>query len=538
MSFYRIILVDDEEEIRDGIKRKIDWTGNGFELVGTAENGQEALEMAEALHPDVVMTDIKMPFMDGLTLGRLIYEQMPGIKLVIFSGFDDFEYAQKAIQINVAEYILKPINSAELTAVLQKLKAQLDAEFAEKRDLELLRQHYVSSLPLLREQFLVRLLDGRISQQRIDEQAARYELDLSGNCWTVALAHFDAGSSDSSLMRQSELIPLSIKQLIDEKLGRFSRFKCFIYNDYVAIMAMFDDRSQVLSLIEGLNQICKLARRFLELTLSVGVGSLCDQLTDLRYSTIGAHSALDYRVLLGVGKTIYLDDIEPDPSAQLSFDEQDRRDLISAVKLGKSDNIRCWVDRFIGCSRAVCLPLAQYQLYLLEMMAELLNVIRAYQLDVSEIFGRDFDGNFHLSSFDSLDKFGNWFVEICLKISSLIRRERTNSSKATADKSKQFIEENYANFDISVEMLCDFLHVSPAYFSTLFKKETGMSFVTYLTNVRMEQAIKLLSTTEDKTYEISLKVGYSEPNYFSYVFKKQYGVSPTKYRSSKGEGNG
>lgn len=140
MSLYRIILADDEEEIREGIKRKIDWAGNGYELVGTAENGQEALEMAENLHPDVVMTDIKMPFMDGLTLGKRLLELMPATKLVLFSGFDDFEYAQKAIQISAAEYILKPINSAELTSVLQKLKAKLDGEFAEKRDIELLRK--------------------------------------------------------------------------------------------------------------------------------------------------------------------------------------------------------------------------------------------------------------------------------------------------------------------------------------------------------------------------------------------------------------
>ena len=167
-------------------------------------------------------------------------------------------------------------------------------------------------------------------------------------------------------------------------------------------------------------------------------------------------------------------------------------------------------------------------------MAELLKVIRTYQLDASKVFGRDFDSGFALTSFDSLDELGRRLTEMCLTISTMIRRERTNSSKEIAESAKQFISENYQSPDISVEMLCDHLHVSPAYFSTLFKKETGMSFVAYLTQVRMDEAVKLLSTTEDKTYEISLKVGYTEPNYFSYVFKKQFGMSPTKYRSSQG----
>ena len=534
MSLYRIILADDEEEIRDGIKRKIDWAGNGFDLVGSAENGQEALEMAESLHPDVVMTDIKMPFMDGLTLGKRLSELMPGVKIVIFSGFDDFEYAQKAIQISAAEYILKPINAAELTAVLKKLKAQLDGEFAQKRDLELLRKHYLNSLPVLREQFFTRLMDGRISQERIRQQAALYDVDLSGNFWTVALVHYDNDERENTPISDSELIPLSLKQLIDESLRRYS-FKSLIYNDNVAVIASFESRSQILALINDMNQVCKLARRFLELTLTVGVGTPCSALTDLHFSTSGARTALDYRVLMGRGKTIYIDDVEPDPTGLLQFDEQSERSLVSAIKLGTPDEIIRTAEQFIGQFKAVRLSLGQYQLYLMEMMAELLRVIRAYQIDPSEVFGKDFDGNFHLTQFKSPDELWGWFSETCLKISSLIRRERTNSTKAMADKARQFIAQNYQNPDISVEMLCDHLHVSPAYFSTLFKKETGMSFVTYLTNVRMEEAIKLLSTTEDKTYEISLKIGYTEPNYFSYVFKKQFGMSPTRYRGSKGE---
>ena len=534
MSLYRILLADDEEEIRTGIKCKIDWAGNGFELVGTAENGQEALEMAENLHPDVVMTDIKMPFMDGLTLGKRLLELMPATKLVLFSGFDDFEYAQTAIQINAAEYILKPINSVELTAVLQKLKAKLDGEFAEKRDIERLRKHYKNSLPLLREQFFTQILDGRISHERIQQQAALYDIDLSGNFWTVALVHYDNVERESTPIHESELIPLCLKQLIDESLHNCN-FKSLIYNDYVAVIASFKEHSQILTFIDSMNQVCKLARRFLVLTLTVGIGVPCSSLNDLHISTAGAQTALDYRVLMGRGKAIYIGDVEPNPTGLLQLDDQSERNLISAIKLNTPDEIRRAADRFIGQFKTARFSLGHYQLYLMEMMAELLRVIRAYQINPSEVFGTDFDGNFHLTRFESPEELYEWFSETCLKISMLIRRERTNSTRAMADKAKQFIVENYHNPDISVEMLCDHLHVSPAYFSTLFKKETGLSFVTYLTDVRMEEAIKLLSTTEDKTYEIAQKIGYLEPNYFSYVFKKKFGLSPTKYRSSKGE---
>ena len=140
METYSVLLVDDEEEIRAGISRKIDWLSLGFDLVGQAENGADALDLAEQLQPDVVLTDIKMPFMDGLELCRHLRQSLPAAKLVVFSGFDDFEYARKAVGMGVSEYIMKPINAPELMEVLQKLRQQLDQQRSERRDMESLRR--------------------------------------------------------------------------------------------------------------------------------------------------------------------------------------------------------------------------------------------------------------------------------------------------------------------------------------------------------------------------------------------------------------
>ena len=213
MHLYKIMIVDDEAEVRTAIAHIIDWKALGFEIAAEAENGVDALEKAEALDLDVVLTDIKMPFMDGLELCRILTQRLPAAKFVVFSGFDDFEYAKQAIRMNVSEYILKPINAPELSEVLRKLRDQLDTERAQRQDLEILRSRYEESLPVLRELFYAHLLEGRIPAGQVYDRAARLDLDLSGSSWAAALTHFDVPQA------QRELLSLSVQQLLDENLG-------------------------------------------------------------------------------------------------------------------------------------------------------------------------------------------------------------------------------------------------------------------------------------------------------------------------------
>lgn len=524
MDLYKVLLVDDEEDIRVGISQKMDWAGLGFALVGEADNGQDALELAESLRPDVVLTDIKMPFMDGLELCRILTERLPASKFVVFSGFDDFEYAKQAIRMNVSEYILKPINAAELSAVLEKLKEKLDRERTERQNLETLRSRYEESLPVLRELYYTHLLEGRVTPGQELEQARRLDIDLSGDTWVAALTHISGrGGRDA-------MVSLSVQQLLDENLPA-ERCRSFLFNDSVALVANLREEFSVYDVIQALDRACSLAASYLGLTLTVGVGTPCDGLSGLAQSAAGARGALEYRALVGQGRAIYIGDLEPDSGAGPSFDEADERTLTAAVKLGGEAEVRTAVTALTDKLRAANPSAGQYNLFFLELLTCLLKLTRRADLSLEEVFGAGFTSSVQATDFPSLEAMGDWCLERCLRIQSLIRRRQTDSAGRTVELAKDFIQQRYGESDLSVETLCTYLHLSSAYFSTLFKRETGMSFTAYVTVVRMEAAAEALRGTEEKTYLIARRCGYEDPNYFSYVFKKHFGVTPTKYRA-------
>ena len=523
MELYRVLLVDDEEDIREGISRKMDWLGLGFSLVGEAANGQDALELAESLRPDVILTDIKMPFMDGLELCRILTDRLPAARFVVFSGFDAFEYAKQAIQMNVVEYILKPINADELSAVLRRLKDQLDRERAERRNVELLRSRYMENLPILRELFYANLLDGRIEPGTERDRAAHLDIDLQGEEWAVGLAYIGSDRRDA-------LSTLSIQNLLEETLTA-DRCKLSLYNDWVAVIVSLTESFTIYDLIRVLDRVCTLAASYLGLTLTVGVGAPCKELSGMARSAAEARTALEYRSMVGRGQVIYIGDLEPDGGQVLTFEEADERTLTAAVRLGSEQEVRDAAAALAGKIREANPAAGQYNLFLMELVTHLMKMTRRSGVGVEEVFGTGFSLPIQDSALPSLEELEDWCAERYLRLRTLIRRRKTDSAGQTVETAKEYIRQHYAESDLSVEKLCAYLHLSSTYFSTLFKRETGTSFTAYVTTVRMEAAAEAIRGTEEKTYLIAQRCGYEDPNYFSYVFKRHFGVTPTKYRS-------
>ena len=535
MYLYKILIVDDEEEVRSSIMRKMQWEQLGYQLVGDAENGEDALEKVRVLEPDLVLTDIKMPYMDGLTLTKYIKEERNSTEIVIFSGFDDFEYAQKAIKLGVIEYILKPVNVVELTEILKKLKLKMDERIAEKRNIQALRLDYQRMLPVLKEHFLGDLVQGRLNHIAILEGFNRFNLCVKdGPSWIVATTHIELPMIEQDEQRlnlhdEVDLIPLSVEQIICEKLMGDFQFETFGTATGTCILCAIHTKQEMERFMNKLNQVCLECKKILELNVTIGLGKAYAKQELIKDSYDEAKNAIGYRATIGSGMVIYISDVEVMHVGILKFDEQSEGKLIHAIKFGEREEIIEVIESLMHKMKAAKVHTNQHQVYVMAIIHSMMEMAQKYELDTNQIWGKE-DYFKVMGRLLTIQSMQNFIINSALSIHENLHKERYDTMKQLIVEAKKYITEHFTNPDLSVEMVCEHLHISQAYFSTLFKKETGQTYISYLTELRLNKAIELLNKTEDKTYIIANKVGYTEPNYFSYVFKKNFGIAPSRYQ--------
>ena len=488
-ELYKILLVDDEEEVRKSIIKKINWEEEGFLVVGDAENGVEALEKIENLNPDLVFTDIRMPYMDGLELINEINIRYPLIKSIIFSGFDDFDYAKEAIKMGVIEYVLRKVHKS------------MDEELDKKRDIERLRRGYQASIPILREQFLNGIIHGSISASEIDYAMSEYDINLNNaDRYIVAAVHID--DMDSSIV-DKELIPISVKVNLLENLKYKLQAEVFsMYSETsIVILTGLPEKMSKNYIMSILTEAIRDVNRAIGVNLTIGLGISVKDITDLHRSYTLAKEALGYRGIVGSGEVIYIKDMEPVKSDKLKFEDIEAKEYINILKFGSDESIAEYVEKIASKLKESKVHSSQYQSYMINVINIIISLVQDYGLELSVLTKTATDYIDLLDKIKDTGGFREWLLEASINIAHKIR-----------------------------EKLCKHLHVSVARFSTNFKKDMGISYVNFLTNVRLQKAVELLKTTDEKTYIIAEMVGYADQNYFSYVFKKKYGVSPSKYR--------
>ncbi|MGN8632404.1 response regulator [Blautia sp. HCP3S3_G3] len=532
---YRILLVDDEILVRDAIRENIDWAGMDCELVGDCQNGQEAAEFVNKHPVDIVLTDICMPYMDGMELSHFLHDNYPDIVIVIFSGFGEFEYAKKAIQYNVSEYLLKPITAMELTAVIGRMKEKVDQRQKEKRKLENLTkasENYRKNAQIIRSKAIEALVG---CSQDVNESLAQLKnmgIELVGPNYRVAVFDIDLYSDmykvDVEKRQESALMAFVLYNISNEIAERES-----------AGIAYQEGSNRVCILFQGVrtrdsnNKIRSICREIQQkvkevigIEVSMGIGGWVRNLEDLILSHDVAAKAIQYRYLLG--GSLLLDMEEKKPNREISlYDTLEQ--LTDSLKTGKKETMELCLSRMEQEIKDALVEKSRACMYLQQIVravgsaSESLQTEREEPLRGSETLLRNVTEQSTFQQAIGLVK--EYAEEVFEKLSSL----NSSSGQRQASLALDYIQNNYMDPNLSLNSICSYLSISTSYFSTIFKEVTGETFMEVLIRTRMDKARELLENTTLKNYEIAEKVGFSDPHYFGISFKKITGKTPTEY---------
>ena len=526
MELYKVLLVDDESMILRGMEEGISWKDFGFEVIGTASNGQEAWEMIQNERPDVLISDIRMPFMNGLELVKTLNENYIKMKVILVSGYDDFEYAQTAIRYGVQEYLLKPISMPQMEKLLKRMHQEITTEIEEKNNQSYFQQMYQENLPILRERFLIELMEGQIPEERIEKRLKSLKIDFNWKNCVVAVLQLVKEEEDA------EMKYFSISKVVHEIFEGFTPHMIFRAYEKIVLVAHVEEQGKVQSVLKCLNEANVLGKRFLQCSFYCGVGNMANGISQVDRSYKNAVSALEYSVVSKDEPVIFIQDIESPIENDIDFsDELFIKELNLAVKMSDERKIQEETDRFFQAMERCKMNFEEYQTRVMELCFTFTKTARQYGLEekysnarylMTEIF-----------SMHTGEQLKRWFLEHIHYLADAVNQKRLDNNELLAQKAKEYIDTQFHRSDLSVETLCDYLHISPSHFSNIFKKVHGINFINYLTNKRIEEAMVLLKTTDYKTKVISEMVGYPESNYFSYVFKKCTNISPANFRKQE-----
>ncbi|SFA79467.1 two-component system, response regulator YesN [Cohnella sp. OV330] len=535
----RILIVDDEREIRNGLVKQIPWSAWGVDEVLDADDGDTALELALARRPDLIVTDIRMPRMSGLKLIETLAQEKYEGDMIVVSGFDDFHYAKEAFKLGVSDYLLKPLDKNDLfkavTVALQRQREKSESELRRS----LIRQGYESAVPKIREE-LLRQLIGRSYRE---DPAARTEhklgqLDLA---WLLdgrlrfavfGIDSLKALTLKSSAMDKDALLAdvgaLLVQAIAARHPGRQVLFRSE-QDDWIAILEqseadIAEPRADLLE--EARERIGHTLDIRLDMGEAVGKGGH-QQLSHLYGSAM--ESLVSRRLQGSEAEAASEEDLGDRHEYQLA----NPKEIVEILKYGTDREIR---ETMAGFPRLAKSWEVKHPKDLQQRTFEwLLDVFRAAQKTAGwkETSWEKHPIALweHLERFDTLESLREQATEQLLKAAESIKSQ-SGSRSQIVDEAQRIIHERYQE-NLTLQMVADRVHVTPVWLSKLFKKETDMNFLEYLTDVRLKNAADRLGDLRYKVYQISYMVGYQDPVHFAKLFKRAYGCTPQEYRNSR-----
>lgn len=561
---YTIAIIDDESIIRRGLAQSIGWNDLGYEVVGTASDGEEGLALMKEKKPDIVISDIRMPVLDGLEMVRQARRLRLPCNFILMSGYEEFRYAQCAINLKVEKYLLKPIDNEELLKVVRRVTRQIEAERKLERQIS-------ESMPLLRHNFVTRLLAGGLSEEEFESELVFLDIDLSAYQYLALVIKVDDYREEPyvSHIQRQELLKFGIFNIVKEVFSGENQLPLYPETGNSPQIVQFRDTrdegvpgnrlQQVLfhdtggdelvviagcgegeegAALRRIYQLCEeLSQKIAEhlsTTVTIGMGRFRKGYQGIARSNTEASSAIEYRHMEGKNRIISIQDIHlPGRRDSISISDLEKK-VTSSIKIGL-------VEETNKSLEAIRSRILEQEFVTLEKMRLIGMELSILLIKEAENWANQDSDKNRIEEFNSLsssimsketlDDIFQVVFTLVEKIAAGINAQRISQQKEIIDQAIEYINTNYGSEDLSLQDVAQNVHISSSYFSTIFKKEKNINFTDYLTETRMKKSMELLRNTNLKAYEIARMVGYSNPQYFSLCFKKYTGYSPLQFKN-------
>lgn len=521
---YKVFLVDDEIVVREGIRSNFPWEETDFTLAGEAPDGEIALNMLQDVKPDILITDIRMPFMDGLELCRHVARAMPWIYIVILSGYDDFAYAREAISLGVKEYLLKPVSGQELRNVLERIALRIQEDKRQQASLNAYREQMASSRRFLKEKLLTELYGGA-DVERVLKSARSMQMNLLAKRYLVMLlAPSPEPESEEAMFAAQGVL---------ERLAEGSGGAAHLSRGSggFSLLVLGDNPADLEERAYGLAQAARYdAERSAGVKLLVAIGADVGDMREIPNSLSDARRILEK---LSAGKA------ENDPrrimgaqdvgvAEELPLPDVDAAPLAEQLRYATAADVEAILGRYVGALGDGAAQSAMMVNYLfVEIMMAASRIVRENGGSPREVIPEAFRAPQPMA--DARDA-----LPLCRKLleRAIAFRDSRGSARygGVIRKARAYIDEHFSDSNLTLHDVADHVALSNNHFCTVFSQEMGVTFTEYLTATRIAHAKELLTSTSMRTGDVAYAVGYNDPHYFSYLFKKNAGLSPRDYR--------
>ncbi|MBY0010912.1 response regulator [Paenibacillus typhae] len=526
----KLCIIDDIKSVVEMIARKPQWEEHGIEVAGTALDGEEGLEMIRSRRPDIVLTDIRMPRMDGLEMTRAILQFAPACKIIILSAYSEFAYAQQAIRLGAMDFVKKPFAIDEIVNVVLKAKEQCLQERVEQERIQAMELRIKESLPVLRQEYLAFLMQHQTAEHSAHSRWEYLGIPLAQHDFAVFIAEIDGFAEKyyRQPVQEIELIRFSLQNILEETVAEWTKGVVFreAANRYVCIMNTADSDIAV----QIAEACCANVSRYSRCTLSVGLGLCVPTIHELADSYSQALSALAYHFYTDGNAVYSYANIVHKPQAVNSYSAAAEQDLLFALRSGNEDKSRLILQNIFGeLLQLSPLPAPQYvesigyelAFKICRVMLELFphEKVQVLEQQVNRLKSRPHP---------QLQEIRLLLEELCAQSCRWIEEERSTESSRIIYQAKAYICANL-HTSLTLEQVARQINLSQGYFSNLFKKVTGISFQQFVMHEKMERA-KTMLIEGLQVQEIAMELGYEHRRYFSEVFKKYTDMTPSEFK--------